>query len=264
MTRRVLSEADIDAYLDGELSARERDDFEALLDADPALVRRLDQLRDADRQLRAALDPVAGEGVPAAMLETLFAEPARGRSMTGRAAAAALAIFILGAAAGWSWNGFRDRPDLVAENTAKRALDAHLVYVSEVRHPVEVGADQYDHLVGWLSKRLGQPLMTPDFSKAGFKIIGGRLLPGDKTAAAQFMYEREAGERLTLYVAQNPDARQTAFRLAENDNLRTFYWLDGPLGYAISGELDEATLLGLAHVDYEQLSPNLVSQSKGT
>ena len=44
---------------------------------------------------------------------------------------------------------------------ARRAANAHAVYVPEVRHPVEVGADQEAHLVQWLSKRLAVPVRAP-------------------------------------------------------------------------------------------------------
>ncbi len=41
------------------------------------------------------------------------------------------------------------------------ALDAHKLYISEVRHPIEVKADE-DHLLPWLSKRVGTTLRAPD------------------------------------------------------------------------------------------------------
>ena len=44
------------------------------------------------------------------------------------------------------------------------ALVAYAVYAPEVRHPVEVAATQQEHLVQWLSKRLGRPLKVPDLT----------------------------------------------------------------------------------------------------
>src|SRR5690606_10809872 len=41
------------------------------------------------------------------------------------------------------------------------AVAAHAVFVPEVRHPVEVAAAQHEHLVQWLSKRLGARLTVP-------------------------------------------------------------------------------------------------------
>ena len=63
---------------------------------------------------------------------------------------------------------------------------------------VEVGADQKDHLVGWLSKRVGVTLTAPDLESQGFRLIGGRLLPAGTTGmAAQFMYEDATGRRVS-------------------------------------------------------------------
>ena len=39
-------------------------------------------------------------------------------------------------------------------------LGAHSVYVPEVRHPVEVRAEE-EHLVRWLTKRVGAPMCAP-------------------------------------------------------------------------------------------------------
>jgi len=85
------------------------------------------------------------------------------------------------------------------------------------------------------------------------KLIGGRLLPGDEEAAAQLMYEDASGKRVTLYVGSNPQNRQTAFRLAKRGSVRTFYWLDGPFGYALAGDLEEDRLLVLAQLVYRAM-----------
>ena len=126
-------------------------------------------------------------------------------------------------------------------------MGAHAVFTPEVRHPVEVAADQEAHLVKWLSKRLGATL------EAGYALIGGRLLPATEGPAALFMYESERGERMTLYV-QSPgeDMPETAFRYEHEGGVGVFYWIDRPLSYAISGEMERARLLDLAEAVYEQ------------
>ncbi|MDB5896257.1 MAG: anti-sigma factor, partial [Rhodoferax sp.] len=52
---------------------------------------------------------------------------------------------------------------------ARQAVVAHVVYAPEVRHPVEVAAAQQEHLVQWLSKRLGRPLKLPQLSSEGYE-----------------------------------------------------------------------------------------------
>lgn len=136
------------------------------------------------------------------------------------------------------------------------AAIAHVVYSPEERHPVEVEAQHADHLVAWLSKRLGHELHAPDFKNQGFELLGGRLLPGETGPVAQFMYQDGLNRRITLYVRRD-DARQTetSFRHAREDGVEVFYWVDRGLGYALSGNVDKAEMGQLADAAYHQISP---------
>ncbi|MBA5605935.1 anti-sigma factor [Duganella sp. FT3S] len=139
---------------------------------------------------------------------------------------------------------------------ARSAAVAHAVYSPELRHPVEVGADQQQHLVTWLSKRLGAPLHPPQLGALGYELMGGRLLPGQSGPVAQFMYDNAGGGRLTLYVStEQRHNRDTAFRFAQEGQVGVFYWIDGRYGYALSGALDRAALARLADAVYAQLEP---------
>jgi anti-sigma factor RsiW len=141
---------------------------------------------------------------------------------------------------------------------ARQAVAAHVVYMPEVRHPVEVEAAQQQHLVQWLSKRLNRPLKIPNLAPAGFELVGGRLLPGDAGARAQFMYQNAAGERVTLYVGAiegvaGKGMDETAFRYTAEAGVASFYWVDQGFGYALSGKLPRQGLLVLAEAVYRQL-----------
>jgi anti-sigma factor RsiW len=112
--------------------------------------------------------------------------------------------------------------------------------------------------VQWLSKRLHRQLKVPNLSAAGFELVGGRLLPGDQGARAQFMYQNAAGERITLYVGAVEGAGvkgmdETAFRYTSEAGIASFYWVDQGFGYALSGKLPRQGLLTLAEAVYKQL-----------
>jgi len=97
---------------------------------------------------------------------------------------------------------------------------------------------------------------VPHLADLGYSLVGGRLLPGDRGPVAQFMYQDTKGQRLTLYVRVNADdSRETAFRFAQEHGVGVFYWLDGKLGYALSGELERNELLRVATAVYRQLNP---------
>jgi anti-sigma factor RsiW len=128
---------------------------------------------------------------------------------------------------------------------ARRADVAYAVYTPEQRHPVEVAANEEQHLIAWLSKRLNRQLSVPSLQEYGYTLVGGRLLPGEAGPAAQFMYENQHGARLTLYVAGIPKD-ETAFRLFRDGNRRTFYWVSDGMGYALSGPIAEGKLRSIA------------------
>src|SRR6266702_4110013 len=121
-------------------------------------------------------------------------------------------------------------------------------------HPVN--ADEEEHLVSWLSKRLGTALKAPKLAPLGYELVGGRLLAGPQGPVAHFMYQDARGQRLTLYVSrQRGEPRDTAFRFSQEDRVSVFYWVDGNFGYALSGEVRKEQLLKVADVVYKQLNP---------
>ena len=134
------------------------------------------------------------------------------------------------------------------------AARAHYVYTRETRHAVEVAAAEEEHLVRWLSRRLDVKLKIPVLANEGYKLMGGRLLPGTDAPVAQFMYESPAQKRLTLYVTGKTHKDPvTAFQYIQEGAVNVFYWVDSDCGYAISGEIDRAELSRVANVVYKQL-----------
>ena len=122
---------------------------------------------------------------------------------------------------------------------------------------MEVGVQQEAHLLQWLSKRLGRPLKVPNLSALGYELVGGRLLPGEAGARAQFMFQNAGGERVTLYLGAvksgDANTKETAFRFLDDGAAPGFYWVDKGFGYALSGKLTRPALLGLANEVYQQL-----------
>ncbi len=244
----MISEHDLHAYADGELDPARVAEVEAHLAADPGAAQRVALWHRQKEALHALFDGVLAEPVPARLLE----QPRARRPLLRMAAA--LAWLAVGGVAGWALRGAPPAPHV--SPLARQAAVAHAVYVPEVKHPVEVGADQEQHLVTWLSKRLGAPVKAPRLGELGYSLVGGRLLPADEGPAAQFMYQDAGGHRLTLYVRISAEGnRETAFRYARESGVSVFYWVDGNLGYALSGDLDKDRLLRVAQSVYHQLNP---------
>lgn len=258
-------EAELHAYVDGRLDAARSKAVEARLAGDEEAARRVrawKQQRDALRTLHPEMlaAPIPPHLLHAAMqLHRRSSRLAHWQRWGGMAAAVLLA-FGLGWGGHMQWQSRQGRggstPAIMS--FAHQAVSAHAVYLPEVRHPVEVDASQQQHLVQWLSKRLHRQLKVPNLSAAGFELVGGRLLPGDQGARAQFMYQNAAGERITLYVgavegAGGKGMDETAFRYTSEAGIASFYWVDQGFGYALSGKLPRQGLLTLAEAVYKQL-----------
>lgn len=168
------------------------------------------------------------------------------------AAAAVLAAFVGGSAAGWFARGAVAASTSDLTRVTTDALDAYRLYTVEVRHPVEVSGDERPHLVQWLSKRLGSPVRAPELDNMGLKLVGGRLLPGPTGATAFFMYEAPSGERFTLYCGHTHD-RETALRYTAGDRNAAYYWVDRNLFYVLSGPAERERLHAIAKAAYDQI-----------
>jgi len=253
---KQLKETDIEnkihAYVDGLLEENEKNTFEEVLLENKDLSEKVSDYQKQKRLLNNLYQPVLQEAIPDPILiRARF--PNRGRKLFNFAASIILVAF--GCSLGWFLKSNQIKESEIIVKLAQPAAAAYAVYSPEIKHPVEVFADQEQHLVKWLSKRLGKNVLAPDLNPLGFQLVGGRLLPAESGPAAQFMYQNSAGERLTLYVSTNQSEKNnTAFRYHEQNDIRTFYWIDGELGYALTGTLDKQQLIDSANSVYHQLA----------
>jgi anti-sigma factor RsiW len=258
---RSFGEDELSAWLDGELDEAARAEIEVALAGDPEATATVAAWRAQGEALHAAFDSVLDEPVPPALAAAASAPAPKGRTGSGMAgwmrAAAALALFVAGAGAGWVANDRLGPPAATIVNSENRfihqAVSAHVVFIRERRHAVEVDAAKEEaHLVRWLSARLGRKFRPPALTQGGFALYGGRLVADEGGPAAQYMYQNGAKQRVTLYVRKRRDVPETAFRFAEERGQAAFYWIDGPLAYAIVAPLPRERMLQLARLVFEQ------------
>ncbi len=246
-----VTEDELHAYVDGELPADRREAVEAWLAKHPDDASRRAWRAQADA-VRARYGNIVNEPVPARLaLERITRSR---RSWIAIAAAATIAAFVIGGAAGWLARGAS--PPLGCapsemETFANEAMSAHRLYIGEVRHPIEVKAEE-NHLLPWLSRRVGTTLRAPDLAAFDLKLLGGRLLPGVNGPAALFMYESGSGERVTIYVSKTSEPR-TSFRYKIEDKFGALRWSEAGYGWVVSGPDDKPRLKGIAMALYEQL-----------
>lgn len=270
MNRSTITEHDLHAYVDGVWPASRQVEMAEYLAANPQAAERVRSYQEQNRALNALFSPVLNEPVPKRLLDAAGKEPSRRQTQhwPWQSLAAGLVMAFVGGWSGWLIRGeVQPRPEPLVQHSyiqplasaqpaslSRQAAIAHVVYSPDVRRPVEIGADQEEQLVEWLSKRLKAKIRPPTLGALGYELIGGRLLPGNSGPVAQFMYHDITGQRLTLYVStENSTNQDTGFHFAQEGPVNVFYWIDGQFGYALSAGIDKGELVRVATAVYEQL-----------
>jgi anti-sigma factor RsiW len=256
----AFEEQELHARLDGRLSPERAAEVDAYLATQPEVRARLQRYAEQQGLLRTAFAEETATPIPARLrVARLLAERRRRSYQRFARIAAGIVLLVAGGIGGWAARDvatpFFPSTNPAASNArtiTADAIAAYRVFSVEVRHPVEVDVAQEAHLVQWLSKRLGQPLVVPDLTAAGFRLMGGRLLPAENGPAAQFMYEN-GKERVTLYLRTGIGG-DTAFRYSEKNGVGAFYWSDQGFGYALAAKADRDLLLRLSEIVYQQIS----------
>jgi anti-sigma factor RsiW len=255
----AVTEDELHVYVDGELPADRREAVETWLASHPEEAARVAAWRAQAEAIRARYGAVIHEPVPNRL--ALGKIMRNRRSWGAVAAAAAVTAFVIGGVAGWMARGASAAAPTTAELFASDAIQAHKLYINEVRHPIEVKAEE-DHLLPWLSRRVGTTLRAPDLGAFDLKLLGGRLLPGVSGPAALFMYEGASGERFTIYCSRLNGSR-TAFRYNAEGNFGAVRWIEGSYGWVVSGPKDKDKLKAVASAAYDQLEKRIPAPSQG-
>lgn len=261
-----LTEDEINALVDGQLAGGALAAMQARLAQDPAAQAIVLQWQQQRNALRGLHQQVLAEPAPATLLTAAQHSATSQQEINqwwrwgGMAASVMLAFGV-----GWfSHTAWQVGAPALAKAPAvpdfvRQASFAHAVYSPEIRHPVEVSAAEQEHLVQWLSKRIGKPLKVPNLADQGYELMGGRLLPGEAGARAQFMFQNAVGTRITLYLGAvekapvGTGARETSFNFTADGPIPSFYWIDQGFGYALAGPLPRDALMKLAEAVYRQL-----------
>jgi anti-sigma factor RsiW len=244
-----VTEDELHAYVDNELPAERSQAVQAWLAAHPEDAERVATWRTLGDELHRRYGGVVDEPLPQRLdLDRLVTRP---RRWIWGVAAAALMAFVVGSGAGWMAHTAWATEMGPADALRDEAITAHKLYTGEVRHPIEVSGSE-DHLLPWLSRRVGTTLRAPDLTKYDLKLLGGRLLPGISAPAALFMYESASGERVTLYCTPLKGPT-TALIYKESDNTASVQWTQDDYGWVVSGPADKGKLKVVAAAAYEQL-----------
>jgi anti-sigma factor RsiW len=240
-----IAEEDLHAYVDGQLEPIRQAAVQRYLQANPEEARRVAAWTAQRDALRAVFATRAAVPMPHSLNPARLVEPRlRHRRVQWLAVASVLLALVVG---GGSWllrvPTTPDRAALAMALLQQQALATYAVYAIDRRHPIEVGADQRDHLSTWLSNRLRRTVKPPDLEALDYRLIGGRLLATEHGgAAALLMYEDSHGQRLSLVLRpMSPDLRTPTSDMREG-TVNGCAWITNGLGYAVVAALPDAEL----------------------
>ncbi|MES9828203.1 MAG: anti-sigma factor [Candidatus Thiodiazotropha sp.] len=242
------------AYVDGRLDNEARRDVESYLAENPEARRQVDEYQQINSLLKQIYDPILDEPIPPTLLR--LRRPRWSIRHILLQMAAAVLLLSIGLFSGFYLGMNQTLVPITAESEPDHvvieAFMAYAVYTPEVRHPVEVPGDERDHLVSWLSKRMGRQIVIPHLETHDMQLLGGRLISSDDGPGALLMYENEKGQRIILYACHS-DESSSAFHFAKQQDVSIFYWVDDAINYAIAGEMEKEKLRPLAESVYNQL-----------
>ena len=243
---RPISEQDLHAYVDGLLDPTRRTSVDRYLASHPEVAQRVAGWQTVNEELRKAVTWKAEEPVPAALNVARIVNTRLSRRwVPWRMAAGILVALAIGAGSGWIAHTPSGEGGIAS--VAMEASMAQLVFAADPLHPVEFGPDEQPEFVKLASLRLGRAVTPPDLSKAGYRLLGGRIMATDHGAGCMFLYEDEAGVRITLFVRPMYNIDLNArMRPVQTANTAGFVWSRDGMGFGLVSTGPLTSLHGLA------------------
>lgn len=260
--RQAITDTELHAYADGQLSGEERLEVETFLARNPEASRRVAAYAEQNRILRDLFGPVLAEAPDerleqtAAQLRQKLRMPAndnRWLSVAWRSAAAGV-LLLAGGAVGYRVHAPKVTLErqAYADSFAQEAIQAHELVTSE---PNQHTTNDLRLVNQSLAEHIGDPVSEPDLSRFGFHFVGARTGAGAAGPFGQFVYRNDQGREITLFVGRREGPHGTGFKLGREGDSSALYWSQGPLAYALMGSLPRDQLMTLTRAVYGDGAP---------
>lgn len=242
-----ITDLDLMAYADGQLDAARRQAVELFLAASPEDALMVEAIMEQNADLRVALSGVAKEAVPDRLMAVLERER-RPRPILRPAlkAAALAALMIMSGLGGW-WVGHDPRPMPPAFlAVAPGPIDGEAAAVIKTMGMGGI-EEAVETALPSRTDRLGLRLAAPDIDLAELAVA--ELLEMGGRPTLQLRLAESGGRSLALYLQTRRTAEPATVRLVEAGAGYpgpAAYWQDGPLVWALTGDVAAAELSALA------------------
>lgn len=252
-------EQKLSAYLDDELPIDEAREIESALASDPELQAELEALMAVDTAVGEEFAAMLDEAAPFDLIKAINEAPEGAAAnlssppkMFGWMSAIAVVVALLvGGSVGYIRGTAENVQVAAAPGWLSDIAEYHSVYAGQKRHLVEVGADQSDHIKGWLTKTIGADVQIPDLADHGLSFMGARLLVAAGKPVAQLMYVDAESRVVALCLIQSSTPRDGIDEL----NINAFdlvTWGAGNANFVIIGDEGRNDLTDIARSAAEQ------------
>lgn len=246
-----LSQESIQDYLDDRMSAREKVHFTEHLQANPADARLVMEIQRQNELVKTIGEEILDEPVPDRLKAVISNAQDRNRdggsTRAGTRArwgsgggiparwlvAASLAALIIGGNAGWYMRDYLDPPVTSADIILSSGLDAYRLYGADENFPVEFTSDKIDTVMEWLDRSFKAPIKIPVLDNAGYKLLGGRVLPYASGNYGFFLFENDKRERIAVICWPRAQTIEPVRRFSPGKDYTSRYWNKDKFGFAV-------------------------------
>jgi anti-sigma factor RsiW len=258
----IVTDHDLNEYIDGRLSAERRREVEAWLRTHPEGAARLRILRELDGQLRGLGADVLQEPVPERLSQAFQAPAAaarprgepkrRGRRRRGGTlwlqGAAACLIFVIGAGSGWmARSGLFEQQASELDQLLADATYAFTFYVADREHSIEFAPDELETLTNANASLYEAAIEPPDLAPIGYTFRGARISPAGRQTGTFFFFEGEDGSDIGLVFWRSETMASSGIGSTGVDDLNCWYWFVSGFGFALLGPSDADALEEVAN-----------------
>jgi len=252
MNRIVLTDEDLNAFIDGELDEARDVAVAAVIAASPELSERVERLILDKDMIARIYGPLIEQPVPDGLRQMVTrprpaAQPARSTRRFLPAAMALAAAIVAAVIVYPQMSGVGGDP-LVAEALAVRSGQVHADrQYADADISAEAARD------GLAQAALAVPVKVPNLEKAGYRLVGVSAYPdrnGHK--ALQLSYRDKGGTLFTMYMRQT--AGTDRFEFTSRRNMQICVWQNDELSVVMLGEMPAHEMLKVATATYADLN----------
>ncbi len=252
MTEHGITDEELHAFIDGELSAADAQRVEAIVNASPALLEQVELFRADKALIHSIYAPLIEQPLPPAVIEALKKNRPRRRTFFGFASwhfpAGAVTAAVLVAV------GFLAYPSLTGVGGDPLIAEALAAQGGELRVEQSVAPDALAAAQDRIAEdTLAKPVKVPNLEKAGYTLKGIAVFAKAKAEhSLQARYENAAGQSFVVYMrgSAGPDR----FDMHQRGKTQICVWQNDDLSVVMTGDMSAREMLKVANLTYSDLN----------